>query len=150
MLEVSVMALQRTLSIIKPDAVEKRKAGAIIERLESEGFRICALRQIHMTLAQAQGFYAVHRGRPFYEDLTRFMSRGPIVVMVLEAENAVQRYREVIGATDPSKAAPQTLRKLYGTDVGENALHGSDSPETAQIEVSYFFASYEVSPIAIA
>jgi nucleoside-diphosphate kinase len=148
MLEVSAMALQRTLAIIKPDAVEKRKVGAIIERLETEGFRICAMKQMQMTLTQARGFYAVHRGRPFYDDLTKFMSRGPIVVVVLERENAVQRYREVIGATDPSKAAPQTLRKLYGADVGENALHGSDSPETAQSEVSYFFASYEVSPIA--
>jgi nucleoside-diphosphate kinase len=142
------MPLLRTLAIIKPDAVEKRKTGAILERLESEGFAICAMKRTHLNLAQARAFYAVHRGRPFYEDLTRFMSRGPIVVIVLEAENAVQRYRDVIGATDPSKAAEGTLRKQYGKDVGENALHGSDSPETAQTEVSYFFAGYEFIPIA--
>jgi nucleoside-diphosphate kinase len=142
------MPLQRTLAIIKPDAVERRKAGAIIERLEAEGFSILALKRMQLSLAQARAFYAVHRGRPFYEDLTRFMSRGPIVVLVLEAENAVQRYRDVIGATDPSKAVEGTLRKLYGKDVGENALHGSDSPETAQTEVLYFFAGYEFIPIA--
>jgi nucleoside-diphosphate kinase len=142
------MPVQRTLAIIKPDAVERHKVGAIIERLEVEGFSIVALKRMQLTLAQARGFYAVHRERPFFDDLTRFMSRGPIVVLVLEAENAVQRYRDVIGATDPSRAATGTLRKIYGTDVGENALHGSDSPETAQTEVLYFFAGYEVSPIA--
>jgi nucleoside-diphosphate kinase len=141
------MALQRTLSIIKPDAVEKQKVGAIIERLETEGFGIVAMKRLHLTLAEARGFYAVHRERPFFKDLTEFMSRGPIVVMVLEREGAIQKYRDVIGATDPAKAAAGTLRKLYGTDVGENALHGSDSPETAQTEVSYFFAGYEVSPL---
>ena len=141
------MALQRTLSIIKPDAVEKQKVGAIIERLEAEGFKIVAMKRLHLTLAEARGFYAVHRERPFFRDLTEFMSRGPIVVMVLEREGAIQKYRDVIGATDPAKAAAGTLRKLYGTDVGENALHGSDSPETAQTEVSYFFAGYEVSPL---
>jgi len=141
------MALQRTLSIIKPDAVEKHKVGAIIERLEAEGFKIVAMKRLHLTLAEARGFYAVHRERPFFKDLTTFMSRGPIVVMVLEREGAIQTYRDVIGATDPAKAAPGTLRKLFGTDVGENALHGSDSPETAQTEVSYFFAGYEVSPL---
>jgi nucleoside-diphosphate kinase len=141
------MSLERTLSIIKPDAVEKHKIGAIVERLESEGFRICAMKRIHLTLAEARGFYAVHRERSFFEELTKFMSRGPIVVMALERENAIQKYRDVIGATDPVKAAPDTLRKLFGTDVGENALHGSDSPETAQAEVSYFFAGYELGPL---
>jgi nucleoside-diphosphate kinase len=141
------MAIQRTLSIIKPDAVEKHKVGAIIDRLENEGFKIVALKQLHMTLGQARGFYAVHRERGFFEELTKFMSRGPIVVMVLERENAIQKYRDVIGATDPKKAAAGTLRVLYGTDVGENALHGSDSPETAQTEISYFFAGAEVSPL---
>ena len=141
------MSLERTLSIIKPDAVEKHKIGPIIERLENEGFRICAMKRIQLTLSEARGFYAVHRERPFFEELTKFMSRGPIVVMALERENAIQKYREVIGATDPAKAAPGTLRKLFGTDVGENALHGSDSPETAQSEVSYFFAGYEVGPL---
>jgi nucleoside-diphosphate kinase len=141
------MALQRTLSIIKPDAVEKHKVGAIIERLEAEGFKIVAMKRLHLTLAEARGFYAVHRERPFFKDLTTFMSRGPIVAMVLEREGAIQKYRDVIGATDPAKATAGTLRKLFGTDVGENALHGSDSPETAQTEVSYFFAGYEVSPL---
>jgi nucleoside-diphosphate kinase len=142
------MAAQRTLSIIKPDAVEKRKIGAILARLEEEGFRIVALRQIHLSLAQAQGFYAVHRERGFFAELTQFMSRGPIVVIALEREDAIQKYRDVIGATDPAKAAPGTLRKLYGSNVGENALHGSDSPETAKGEIAYFFAGYEASTIA--
>ena len=141
------MALQRTLSLIKPDAVEKQKIGAIIERLEAEGFKVVAMKRLHLTLAEARGFYAVHRERPFFKDLTTFMSRGPIVAMVLEREDAIQKYRDVIGSTDPAKAAPGTLRKLFGSDVGENALHGSDSPETAQTEVSYFFAGYELSPL---
>jgi nucleoside-diphosphate kinase len=141
------MALERTLSIIKPDAVEKHKIGAIIERLEAEGFKICAMKRLHLTLNEARGFYAVHRERPFFAELTKFMSRGPIVVMVLERESAIQKYRDVIGATDPKKAADGTLRKAYGTDVGENALHGSDSPETAQAEVAYFFAGFELGPL---
>ena len=141
------MSLERTLSIIKPDAVEKHKVGAIIERLEDEGFKICAMKRLHLTLGEARGFYAVHRERPFFGELTKFMSRGPIVVMVLERENAIQKYRDVIGATDPKKAADGTLRKAYGTDVGENALHGSDSPETAQTEVAYFFAGFELGPV---
>jgi nucleoside-diphosphate kinase len=146
-LESSPMAIERTLSIIKPDAIEKHKIGAIIERLEKEGFKIVAMKRVHLTLAEARGFYAVHRERPFFEELTKFMSRGPIVVMVLEREGAIQKYRDVIGATDPKKAADGTLRRLYGTDVGENALHGSDSPETAQNEVSYFFAGFELGPL---
>jgi nucleoside-diphosphate kinase len=146
-IESFAMPLERTLSIIKPDAVEKHKIGVIIERLEKEGFRICAMKRLHLSLDQARGFYAVHRGRPFFDELTKFMSRGPIVVMVLQGENAIQRYRDVIGATDPKKAAEGTLRRSYGTDVGENALHGSDSPETAQDEVSYFFAGYELGPL---
>ena len=141
------MSTERTLSIIKPDAVEKHKVGAIIERLENEGFRICAMKRVHLTLNEARGFYAVHRERPFFGELTQFMSRGPIVVMALEREGAIAKYREVIGATDPAKAAPGTLRKLFGNDVGENALHGSDSPETAQQELSYFFAGYELGPL---
>jgi nucleoside-diphosphate kinase len=141
------MSLERTLSIIKPDAVEKHKVGAIIQRLEDEGFKICAMKRLHLTLDQARGFYAVHRERPFFAELTKFMSRGPIVVMALERENAIQKYRDVIGATDPKKAADGTLRKAFGTDVGENALHGSDSPETAQVEVSYFFAGFELGPV---
>jgi nucleoside-diphosphate kinase len=141
------MALERTLSIIKPDAVEKHKVGAIIERLEKESFKIVAMKRLHLTLGEARGFYAVHRERSFFDELTQFMSRGPIVVMALERENAIQKYRDVIGATDPKMAADGTLRKLYGTDVGENALHGSDAPETAQNELSYFFAGYELGPL---
>ena len=141
------MPLERTLSIIKPDAVEKHKIGSIIERLENEGFRICAMKRVHLTLSEARGFYAVHRERPFFEELTKFMSRGPIVVMALERENAIQKYREVIGATDPGKAAEGTIRKLYGANVGENAVHGSDKTSTAAREIGYFFAGYEVSPV---
>lgn len=142
------MALERTLSIIKPDAVEKHKIGAIVARLEEEGFVVRAMKRIHLTRAQAEGFYAEHKGRGFFDELVTFMSRGPIVVMALEREDAVAKYREVIGATDPAKAAPNTIRKLYGGSVGENAVHGSDKPETAAREIGYFFAGYEVSPSA--
>jgi nucleoside-diphosphate kinase len=138
------MILQRTLSIIKPDAVEARKTGAIIARLEEEGFNVQAMKRIHLTRAQAEGFYAEHRGRGFFDELVTFMSRGPIVVMALEREDAIAKYREVIGATDPAKAAEGTIRKLYGSNVGENAVHGSDKPETAAREIAYFFGGYEV------
>jgi nucleoside-diphosphate kinase len=147
MLEGSPMPLQRTLSIIKPDAVAKQKVGAIVERLESEGFRILGMKQLQLTLAQARGFYAVHRERGFFDELTSFMSRAPIVVLALEREDAIRTYRDVIGATDPAKAAPGTLRKLFGASVGENALHGSDAPETAAFELAYFFAGYELTPV---
>jgi len=140
------MALQRTLSIIKPDAMEAGKAGAIIARLVEEGFSIKGMKQLQLTRAQAEGFYEVHRERPFFEELTTFMSRGPIVVMALEAEGAIEKYRAVIGATDPAKADDGTIRKLYGANVGENAVHGSDAPETAKIEIGYFFPGYEVRP----
>ena len=140
------MALERTLSIIKPDAVEKRKVGTIIARLEEEGFEVRAMKRLHLTRAQAEGFYEEHRGRGFFDELCTFMSRGPIVVMALQREDAIAKYREVIGATDPAKAAPGTIRKLYGTDVGENAVHGSDKPATAVREIAYFFAGYEASP----
>lgn len=136
------MALERTLSIIKPDAMEARKGGAIIARLEEEGFVIKAMRMLHLTQAQAEGFYEVHRGKPFFDELVVFMSRGPIIVMALEAEDAIQKYRDVIGATDPAKAAPGTVRERYGTNVGENAVHGSDAPDTAQREIAYFFPGY--------
>ena len=138
------MTEQRTLSIIKPDAVEARKIGAIIARLEEEGFTVVAMKRIHLTRAQAEGFYAEHRGRGFFDELCTFMSRGPIVVMALQREDAVAKYREVIGATDPAKAAEGTIRKLYGANVGENAVHGSDKPETAAREIGYFFSGYEV------
>jgi nucleoside-diphosphate kinase len=142
------MALERTLSIIKPDAVEKHHIGDILARLEREGFVVKALKRIHLTRSDAEGFYAEHRGRGFFDELVTFMSRGPIVVLALEREDAVAKYREVIGATDPAKAAEGTIRKLYGASVGENAAHGSDKVETAAREIGYFFAGYEVSPTA--
>ncbi len=144
------MALERTLSIIKPDAVEKNHAGAIIARLEQEGFRVKAMKRIHLTVAEAEGFYAEHRARGFFGELVQFMSRSPIIVMALEREDAVAKYREVIGATDPGKAAEGTVRKLYGSSVGENAVHGSDGAATAAREIAYFFAGYEVAPTASA
>jgi nucleoside-diphosphate kinase len=142
------MARERTLSIIKPDAIERSKAGAIIARLEAEGFTIKALKRLHLTRAEAEGFYEEHRGKGFFDELVAFMSRSPIIVMVLEREDAVATYREVIGATDPAKAAEGTVRRLYGTSVGENAVHGSDKLSTAAREIAYFFAGYEVAPAA--
>lgn len=134
------------MAIIKPDAMEAGLAGAILSRIQEEGFKVRAMRQQHLGRAQAEGFYEVHRGRPFFEELCTFMSRGPIIVMVLEHEQAVARWREVIGATDPAKAKDGTIRKRWGRNVGENAVHGSDSPANAAIEVAYFFAGYEVRP----
>ncbi len=142
------MALERTLSIVKPDAMETGKAGAIIARLQEEGFLVKAMRQMHLTRRQAEGFYEVHRARPFFDELCTFMSRGPIVVMALEREDAIAKYRDVIGATDPAKAAPGTIRKLYGKNVGENAVHGSDSAANAAIEIAFFFPGYDVKPTA--
>ena len=142
------MAIERTLSIVKPDAVEKHKAGEIIARLEKEGFVVRAMKRLHLTRAEAEGFYAEHKGRGFFDELVTFMSRSPIIVMALEREDAVAKYREVIGATDPHKAAEGTIRKLYGASVGENAVHGSDKVSTAAREIGYFFAGYEVSPTA--
>jgi nucleoside-diphosphate kinase len=118
--------------------------GAILHRLLEEGFRVVALKQTRLTRAAAEGFYAVHRERPFFDELCTFMTRGPVVVTALERENAVQHYRNVIGATDPAKAAESTVRKLYGSNVGENAVHGSDSVENGRIECAYFFAGYEL------
>jgi len=140
------MATERTLCICKPDSVEKHKAGAILARLEEEGFEIVALRRTHLTKREAEGFYAVHRERPFFGELVTFMTRSPVVIAVLQRENAVAKYREVMGATDPKKAAPNTLRVLFGSNVGENAVHGSDSLENAKIEIGYFFAGCDVAP----
>lgn len=142
------MAVERTLSIIKPDAVEKNHAGAILSRLESEGFVVRAMKRIHLTRSEAEGFYAEHKGRGFFDELCAFMSRSPIIVMALEREDAVAKYREVIGATNPANAAEGTIRKLYAASVGENAVHGSDKLESAVREIGYFFAGYEVSPRA--
>lgn len=139
------MAVERTLSIIKPNAVENGKIGAIVERFENEGFKIVALRMTQLTREQAEGFYAVHRERPFFSDLVRFMTRSKVVLMVLERDNAIAHYREVIGATDPAKAKDGTIRKLYGSSVEENAVHGSDGPETARFEIGWFFNGYELA-----
>ena len=138
------MSVQRTLCIIKPDAVEKRKQGAILQRLLDEGFEVLGLRQLQLSRKIAEGFYAVHRERPFFDELCTFMTRGPVVIIALERENAVQHYRDVIGATDPAKAAGNTVRKLYGSNVGENAVHGSDSEENGRLECAYFFAGHEL------
>ncbi len=142
------MATERTLSIIKPDAVEKNHTGAILALLEKEGFRIVALRRTHLPLAVAQGFYAVHKERGFFAELVTFMTRSPVVVAVLEKDDAVASYRKVMGATDPAKADAGTIRKLFGANVGENATHGSDSLENAKTEIAYFFAASEVAPSA--
>ena len=140
------MAIERTLSIIKPDATEKNVIGKIIARFEEEGLRPVAMRMQHLSQAEAEGFYAVHKERPFFGELVEFMTRNPVVVMALEGENAVARNREIMGATNPADAAAGTLRKLYATDVGENSVHGSDSLENAAIEIAYFFRSIEVCP----
>jgi nucleoside-diphosphate kinase len=137
------MAMEKTLAIIKPDAVEKNKIGEILAIIEKNGLRIRALRMMHMTRPMAEGFYHVHRERPFFGELVDFMTRSPCVVMVLEGENAIAKWRELMGATDPAKAADGTVRKLFGTNVGENATHGSDGPDTAKFEISWFFPGYE-------
>jgi nucleoside-diphosphate kinase len=142
------MAVERTLCIVKPDAVEKRKAGAILARIEEGGFRVLALRMRHLTRAEAEGFYEVHRQRPFFGELVQFMTRSPVVVAVLEKDGAVIAWRDLMGATDPADAASGTIRKVFGSNVGENATHGSDSLENAAREIGYFFPGSEVSPSA--
>ncbi len=138
------MAIERTFSIIKPDATRKNLVGKILARFESEGLRICGMRKVHMSLREAEGFYAVHAGRPFFAELTAFMSSGPCVVLVLEGENAILRNREIMGATNPAQAAEGTLRKLYADSIGENAVHGSDAPDTAATEIAWFFRGTEL------
>jgi nucleoside-diphosphate kinase len=133
------LATERTLAIIKPDAVGRGLEGEILSRIRKAGFRILAMKSLRMTRAEAEGFYAVHRSRPFFAPLTEFMSSGKVVVMVLEAENAIARWRETMGATDPAKAAPGTIRRDFGTSIQNNCTHGSDAPETAAFEISYFF-----------
>lgn len=139
------MALERTLSIIKPNAVEDGHTGAILQRFEQEGFRVVAMRMAHLTRAQAEGFYAVHKERPFFADLVHFMTRSRVVLMVLEREDAVAHYRKVIGATDPAKAEPGTIRKLYAKSLQENAVHGSDAVETARFEIGWFFPGHDLA-----
>ena len=138
------MASERTLCIIKPDAVEKRKAGAILQHLLDQGFEVLGMRQLLLSQRAAEGFYAVHRERPFFKDLCEFMTRSPVVVLALARENAVQHLRNVIGATDPAKADAGTIRKLYGASLGENAVHGSDSVDNGRIECAYYFQGSEL------
>jgi nucleoside-diphosphate kinase len=134
---------ERTLAIIKPDAVKARHAGKILQRIEDAGFQIRAMRLVHLTKPEAEGFYAVHRARPFFASLTSFMSSGPAIVMALEAPDAIKKWRTLMGATDPAKADSGTLRKEFGTSIENNATHGSDAPETAAYEMGYFFAGIE-------
>ena len=138
------MAIERTLTIIKPDAVAGKLTGRIVERLERENFRIIAAKLVHLTQSQAEGFYAVHRERPFFPSLTKYMTEGPVLVMVLEAEDAIRRLRAVMGATDPAQAAEGTIRRQYGSSIERNVVHGSDAPETARFEIGYFFNALEI------
>jgi nucleoside-diphosphate kinase len=138
------MAIQRTFSIIKPDATKRNLTGAINAKIEAAGLRIIAQKRIHMTPAQAGHFYAVHKERPFYGELCEFMASAPVVVQVLEGEDAIAKYREVMGATDPAEAAEGTIRKDFALSKGENSVHGSDAPETAAEEIAYFFAGLEL------
>lgn len=137
--------MQRTLSIIKPDGVSRRLIGKVIKRIEKAGLNIIAMKMLHMSLPQAEGFYAVHKERPFFRSLTSFMSSGPVVVMVLEAENAITRYRDLMGATNYKDAAEGTIRREFATDIEKNVVHGSDSPESASTEIAYFFNSFEIA-----
>ena len=136
--------MERTLSIIKPDGVQRGLIGEVVKRLEKNELKIVAMKMIHMTKEQARGFYAVHRERPFFEGLTDFMSSGPAVVMVLEGENVISRYRELMGATNYKEAAEGTIRREFATDIEKNVVHGSDAPETAAFEISYFFNRFEI------
>lgn len=135
---------ERTLAIIKPDAVGRGLMGEILNRIHADKFRIVAIKSLRLTKAEAEGFYAVHRERPFFKDLVEFMSSGKAIVMVLEAESAIVRWRETMGATDPAKAAPGTIRKAYGTSIQNNCTHGSDAPQTAAFEIAYFFSGSEL------
>jgi nucleoside-diphosphate kinase len=137
--------VQRTLAIVKPDGVQKGVAGQVIDRIEREGFRIVAMRLHHLSHSEAEGFYAVHAARPFFTDLVAFMTSGPVVLMCLERDNAIAHWREVMGATDPAKAAPNTIRKLYATNIEKNVSHGSDAPETAAFELGWFFRGCELA-----
>ena len=138
------MQVERTLSIIKPDAVKKNAIGQILARLEAAGLKIVAARMRHLSRAEAEGFYAVHRERPFFKDLVEFMCSGPVLVQVLEGENAIARNRDLMGATDPEKAAKGTIRADFAVTIDANAVHGSDAPETARFEIAYFFPASEV------
>lgn len=138
------MTTEQTLAIIKPDAVGRGLTGEILKRIHEAKFRIIAIKSLRLTKVEAEGFYAVHRGKPFFAPLTDFMSSGKVVVLVLEAENAIARWRDVMGATDPAKAASGTIRREFGTSIQNNCTHGSDAPETAAFEISYFFSGHEL------
>jgi nucleoside-diphosphate kinase len=138
------MAIERTFAIIKPDAFGRGLSGEILARINKAGFQVVAIKSMHLTRKEAEGFYAVHRERGFFAELTEFMSSGKIVVLALEAEGAILKWRETMGATDPAKAAPGTIRRDLGTSIGNNCTHGSDAPETAAFELGYFFAGYEL------
>lgn len=138
------MALERTFSIIKPDATRRNLTGKIVDRLETAGLRIVAQKRLHLTKPQAEGFYAVHKERPFFNDLVAFMISGPVVVQVLEGENAIAKNREVMGATNPAEAAEGTIRKDFAESLEANSVHGSDAPETAAVEIAYFFSDIEI------
>lgn len=136
--------MERTLAIIKPDAIRKRVAGRILARIEEAGFVIRAMRMLHLTKAEAEGFYHVHRSRPFFAGLTDFMSSGPCIVLCLEADGAIRKWRDLMGATDPAQAAAGTLRREFGASIDSNATHGSDAPDTAAFELAYFFRGLEL------
>jgi len=138
------MAVERTLSIVKPDAVAKKASGEILRRFEAAGLEIVALKMTRLTEAQARGFYAVHKSRPFFDSLVKFMTSGPVVISVLECDGAIAKNRELMGATDPAKAAAGTIRKDFASDIERNAVHGSDALETARIEIRYFFNASEI------
>ena len=138
------MAIERTLTILKPDCVRKNLIGEVTRRIQEAGFKICAMKMVKLSKEEAEGFYAVHRGRPFFEELTTFMSSGACVPMVLEKENAIADFRELIGATNPAEAAEGTIRKAFADSVGENIIHGSDSVENGKIEANCFFAAHHV------
>ncbi|HET7401431.1 MAG TPA: nucleoside-diphosphate kinase [Usitatibacter sp.] len=138
------MAVERTLSIIKPDAVAKNVIGQIYARFEGAGLKVIAAKMIRLSRGEAEGFYAVHKGRPFFNDLVEFMISGPVMVQVLEGESAILKNRDLMGATDPKKAAPGTIRKDFADSIDANAVHGSDAPETAAVEIAYFFPSHQV------
>jgi nucleoside-diphosphate kinase len=141
-----LMALERTLSIVKPDGVARNLIGDVYHRFERAGLRIVAARMLHLSTAQAEAFYEVHRERPFYRDLVRYMSSGPVIAQVLEGDNAIARHRDIMGATDPKKAAPGTIRADLAQSIEANVVHGSDAPETAAREISFFFSGTEICP----
>jgi nucleoside-diphosphate kinase len=140
------MALERTLSIVKPDGVSRNLIGEVYRRFENAGLSVIAARMLHLSQREAEGFYAVHRERPFFKDLVKYMTSGPVVVQVLHGENAIARNREIMGATDPKKAAPGTIRADFALSIEQNVVHGSDAPETAAVEIAYFFSTTQLHP----